>query len=221
MVEAALAHRFVNQDTGCYRDIQRFDGSLHGNLNPFVAKGQVLVGHPRVFSSHDDTGRVGVGATGVVVVAVFGGCYYLESAVLQELDGLFDIGFAADGNLVEGTGGGLDGIRCGIGRFGGFFPEKEMREAWLINRFTTVEAVDRPCITAARSRCTTGLVEITGLRVMARMVPTGPMVTTATWPTEGKTERRAVRSSERLPPRACCASSPSAGFPFSSSCSLA
>ena len=42
-VVVSLFHSFINQNTGSYGNIQRFDGSQHRYLHPFVTESQMII----------------------------------------------------------------------------------------------------------------------------------------------------------------------------------
>ena len=56
----SLFYRFINQNAGCNGNIEGLDGSQHGNLHPLVTQRQVVIGHPLVFGTHNDTHRTGI-----------------------------------------------------------------------------------------------------------------------------------------------------------------
>ena len=109
-LKPALFYRLVDEYTGCHRHIERLNLAFHRNLYPFVAEGEVFVRHTRVFRTQDDAGGVGIVRLGVILITLLGGSYHLETAFLQELDGVQEVLFAADGQGVECSGRGLDGI---------------------------------------------------------------------------------------------------------------
>lgn len=95
VAETSLLDGFVNQYTSSYRYVERLDCSKHRNLDPFIAQREVIVRNSGIFGTHDDTSRTFVIGLCIIIVALFGSGYNLESAILQEFDSVSEVSFTA------------------------------------------------------------------------------------------------------------------------------
>ena len=65
-----LANSLVNKDAGSYGNVERLDGTKHGDADPLVAQRQIVVTDALVLSTLDNANRCLIVGLRIIVIAL-------------------------------------------------------------------------------------------------------------------------------------------------------